>query len=377
LAYDICNLIGLPSLSANFVKLYFNKRYMGLYTMRDAFKPQWIESTFGEKSTKHIYYCSRNFGKNRFLNCINNDEELRDTDTEFTKFQEKLAMAKTKEDLEEFFDVETFMRWQAYRYLLGSWDHYVNAHNTIYYMNKDKVSGKEKWIPLLYDFDSDMGAYVDSDPKRTFNDVILKYKHPFFSLMNINEKNPEFMKYVDEYMRKGVNPKVMLPRIDSIKAFIDPFIKEDRTPDANGNRPGRVSRVEEHIQDSFTYEDFLKNTEYTTVRIYNKYLIIEDTDVYFIRGLKQWFVERFQFICKTYKFDCSYAEEYLNKNDYKVDQINYEQKLGGCLDTGHRCCKSTTTPTHIDKGISWGLEDDEECVINNDNSNNKSNVKTY
>jgi len=49
IAYDACNLLGLPTLSANYAKLYFNDEYMGFYLLRDAIKKKWVENKFGEK----------------------------------------------------------------------------------------------------------------------------------------------------------------------------------------------------------------------------------------------------------------------------------------------------------------------------------------
>jgi len=40
------------------------------------------------------------------------DDEIVD-DIDFKKFQDHLAESKTREELEKFFDVKTFIKWQA------------------------------------------------------------------------------------------------------------------------------------------------------------------------------------------------------------------------------------------------------------------------
>jgi len=350
LAYDICNVVELPSLSSNFADVYFNDRYMGLFAMRDAFKSQWIEFYFGEKSTKHLYTCDKDYGNNEFFNCINDNEDLVDTDTEFKKFQDRLAKTKTRKELEKFFDVQTFMKWQALKYLFGSWDHTTNYHNQCLYMFHDTTSGNDMWIPLLYDFDSDFGAYKDSKTNRTFNREIYDSTNPLFEVLQLNDDNKELIGYMDEIMRKAFNPKKLIPRIDQLKNFINPYVKKDRTPDADGNLPGRVKRVNIKIEDYFTYEDFLNNSEFTDIKL-RKYTSDSTYNEDRIIGLKRWVIERFKFVCENYRLDCSYASEYLGEPDYEVKSQLYEEKNGGCHGTGYTCCLFTTAVITTDKVV--------------------------
>jgi len=362
LAYDLCNLFELPSLSANYAQLYINDRDMGLYLMRDAFKSQWIEYSFGEKDTKHLYTCNRQYGVDEFFNCKNDDEDITD-DADFKTFQKRLASATSREELDKFFDTEVFLRWQAFKYLLGSWDHQTNYHNKNFYMFYDQSSKIEQWIPLLYDFDSDFGAYKKPNPQNTLEKEIYEKKHPLHKLLNIRDDNEEIIGYMAEYMEKGFNPKALFERIDKIRDFIAPYIKKDRTPDENGQLPGRLPRSIFKVEDSFTYETFLNNTEYTTVKL-KKY----DSDTVsasdYIFGLKHWILERFRFACSNYNIDCSYAKEYLS-DDYKytTDTILYEQKNGGCLGTSYDCCKVPATVDTIDDVGYWGIQDGNWCII--------------
>jgi len=152
LAYDLCSILNLPSLSANYAQLYFNDNYMGLYLLRDAFKSQWIEYTFGEKSTEHLYTCDKSYGNNKFFNCINDDESIED-DKDWDSFIKRLDKTKTRAELEEFFDVTTYIKWQALKYLFGSWDHVTDAHNQVLYMflilNPIKISGFHYFMILI------------------------------------------------------------------------------------------------------------------------------------------------------------------------------------------------------------------------------------
>jgi hypothetical protein len=106
IAYDLHNLIDLPSLYANYARLYINDKYMGFFLLRDAIKSRWIEMIFGEKDTKNIYKCHES--ATQIFNCENDDEKITDN-TDFLKFVDKLKNVKSREELEKFFDVETFI----------------------------------------------------------------------------------------------------------------------------------------------------------------------------------------------------------------------------------------------------------------------------
>jgi len=319
LAYDICNELGLPSLSANFVEVYFNKKFMGFYVMRDAFKSQWIEDLFGESGTKTLYTCDRNYGNNKFFNCINDDEDITD-DATFKAFQDKLEQTKTKSELEQFFNVPLFLKWQALKYLFGSWDHITNAHNSYVYRDV-----RNKWHVFLYDFDSDLGAYKNPKTNRTFEKEIFDNNNPLFKdILKLHENENLVSEYIEQFMKKVFNPKKLIPRIDKLKKFIGPYVKNDRKRDEDGNLQGRIKRVNIKVEDYFTYDDFDKNSEFTNVQLrkYQSDKVFTDDYIY---GLKSWIIERFEFACRKYKFDCSYASEYLSTPDYNHETVLLEE----------------------------------------------------
>jgi len=53
IASDIHNRLGIPSVSANYVTLYINGEYMGLYIIMDVYKLSWVEYVYGEKNLLH------------------------------------------------------------------------------------------------------------------------------------------------------------------------------------------------------------------------------------------------------------------------------------------------------------------------------------
>jgi len=375
LGYDLYSLIDLPTLSANYAKLYFNDKYMGLFLVRDAFKPHWIEQNYGEKDTTHLYSCDGKYGKNEFFNCHNDaleDDDLTE-DPEWTKFIQRLEKTKTREELQEFFDVDKYIRWQVSRYVFGSWDHVTRTHNNVVYMFHDTSKGKDFWIPFLYDFDLNFGSRNIINATRTFNEEVVNKEsvNPLYKILNINEDSKEVRDLLQEFFEKAFDPRKVLSRIDQIRAFLAPYVLEDRTPDEEGRRPGRVDRIITNPEDNFDFEHFLKNSEFSTVRTF---LIQEESKTEYegftYGALKGWIIERFRFACTHYNLDCSFAGDFLDTpyvKNYKANTIRSTSKLEGCKGSGYSCCIFDTTPVvSKDNTGYWGVENGQWCLFEND-----------
>ncbi|ORX84641.1 coth-domain-containing protein [Anaeromyces robustus] len=369
LGYDVHNFLGLPTLSANYARLYINGKFMGLYLVRDAFKSQWIKNNYGEENTKHLYECEKSYGQSTIFNCRNDDEKIKN-DPNWTTFIEKLEKAKTPDEIKEFFDVDTFIRWQVARYLFGSWDHNSHGHNNVLYLYHDTTTDKDKWIPFLYDFDLNFGNYRDTKPDITFNEVVVDTKNKLYSILEINETNPLILSLMEEFMQQVFNPLFLFTRIDRLKVFLKSYVKKDRTADENGNYPGRFARMGNHVQDSFDYEDFKKNTEFTTIKA-SQCSGVNGENCYDIKsiGLKQWIAERFKFICKHYHFDCSYADIVLNGSYMENVEIsvrdNHKVRDYGCRGTSYSCCVFRDTAVYsTDETGTWGIEGNRWCLFN-------------
>jgi len=363
LGYDVHNVLELPTLSANYAKLYFNDHYMGLFLVRDAFKNHWIERNFGEKNTKHLYSCDSVYGNNKFFNCVNDDTEVIDSDWE--KFLSQLEKAKTREDLAKFFDVNTYIKWQVARYLFGSWDHATKGHNNVVYMYHDTTTNNDLWIPLLYDFDLNFGCRAHTNTTWTFDEDVVDPNNPLYKILNINGESEEVRSIMEDFMRKVFNPLQIFTHIDQIKNFIDPYVKEDRTPDKDGFLPGRLAKTYASAEDALTYESFVKNSEFSTVKL--RHVGGGSVSGYDAIGVKQWVIERFKFACSHYQLDCSYADEILSSpyaNDYEIDYVRVEAQSLGCAGTEYACCQFETTDVLLtDNDGRWGFEGSRWCLI--------------
>jgi len=373
LGYDLCNVLGLPSIQASYTNLFINDDDMGLYLLRDAYKSHWIETNFGVANTTSLYKCDKKYGKNNSFNCATEDEEV--VDDQFNEFVSRVAATKDARELSKFFDTELYLKWQAYKYLTGSWDHVTNQHNQYLFKHPNG-----KWMNFLYDFDSDFGAYKSPNPNNTFDQEMryLEADTPFYKILNINDNNKDLVRFIREMVVKAFNPVKLIPRITEIMDFIYPHVLHDRTPeDETVKRPGHFKRPEYKIENGFKMEDFFKNSELYNY-VLNKYADNVNYTTDTLYGVKRWIIERFRFVCGHYDIDCSFGKEYLDGGSFKLTKVKkttvvMEEHHTGCRGSPYPCCKDPYAVVQMkDWTGEWGYEGNYWCLIDRENNGGES-----
>jgi len=301
---DIHNRLGLKSCSSAYVELYINNEFMGLYLLNDAYKLSWIEKVYGEKDTTHLYKCESipDLLPEFEDGCTNENEGVIDK-TEWINFLIAVEKAKSAVDLEDIFEIDYFLYEMALEYLTGAWDHIQNKHN--YYMYKQPNG---KWIYLSHDFDHDFGhidfGYLDAPITRTFE----KSKIHLLDILIFNDST-RFVKILDDVVRKVFNPATLYQHIDEIKEYIKPHVLLSKTPNAEGEYPGKLNYLS---GDFFTFEQWDAYSEFTNG--------ISDRNSY---GLKYWVLMKYRFVCDYYHLECDSI--YLDENfQYPVvEELNH------------------------------------------------------
>ncbi|OUM56965.1 Non-catalytic module family DOC2, partial [Piromyces sp. E2] len=374
LGYDLCNIFGLPSVQASYAWVYINDDNMGLYLLRDIYKTQWIESNFGIANTTTLYSCDSKYGDSYYFNCVNDDTE--EVDDNFRDFIKKLEKSKNTTDLSKFFDVDLYIKWQAFKYLTGSWDHVTNMHNQYVFYN-----GK-KWMNLLYDFDSDFGAYKSPNSAQSFASESLEMEFPLYKTLGLSNNHQTLVAYIKSMVFNGFNPVKLIPRIDELMEYLYPYVLEDRTPEKETTkRPGHIVRPEFKIENGFTIDDHLKNAEFHNYFL-KKFENDKNYTVDEIYGLKRWIIERFRYVCSKYSMDCSFAKEYLEGGSYKLPskdstKVEMEQHLGGCKNSGYPCCLDSNAYVYLtDNTGDWSVEGNFWCLIVKDNEKTTTTTTT-
>jgi len=324
---DITNRLGIPSISANYVSLYINDEYMGLYILLDIYKSSWIKYNYNEANTSSLYKCgyANNYLTAQIEGTCNNDkDEVSDT-SQWKELLETLDNAQTAADIENIFDIDLFLSQVAIEYLTGAWDHFLITGNN-YYMYKPQ---NFKWKFFEYDFDSSFGDNIErsknlkviiTDKLNIMKKYILDYPSISFDNWVVPShlvdililKDPtRFETILKNIVEKVFNPKILFSHLDNLKELIKPYVQLEKTQDANGNYPGQHNRNHK----DYTLEEFEANSEYTTV---------ESLFGYRTYGIKYWILERYRSVCKTYNMECD--AKYLDENyTYDVDKkVEYD-----------------------------------------------------
>ena len=282
----------------------------------DNIKLSWTKAEFNDPETTTLYKC-KYMGNDLSLNksktgCINENDKV-NNHTEWITLLSRLDEAKFPEEIEDIFDIDQFLTEIAFEYLSGSWDHYNKlGHN----FNMYKPSNETRWKYILNDFDSDIGQGIvsiysyQSGMNTDFPNYSFKEYHNSRHLYDILifKNSTRFDNIVRKVVTEVYNPNVLFPHIDELKEFIRSYVELDKTPNENGNLPGRINN-QINLEDKYSFAEWDANSEFTSVRS-------SDGLNY---GLKYWILEKYRHVCKEYNITCD--PYYIDENySYSIDE---------------------------------------------------------
>ncbi|ORX47611.1 coth-domain-containing protein [Piromyces finnis] len=418
---EILQKSGLLAVEVGYTELYVNDQYMGIYVVSDAVKGKWIRRKFGDEreDIKTLYQCkedgSRLDDPTTKDKCVNANEDFLDYMEPFHKFIDQVQAAKTRSDLEKIMDVDNFLKYMAFEWIVGTWDHYLGnfCHNFYWYQQPNGI-----WVYIPYDHDVDMGsdiwtAFFPDKPFSSIDEIEFanvsfkdfELNHPILKIL-VHDDDTVFRQLVGDIVSKVFNPDTLLTRINTVRSLIDPYVKKDKELNAGMiNKLGKNSR--------YNYEHFYLNSEYT--------YIFNDDYGFKGYGLKDWIVRHYNFIANYYGIDKnhklieprpepvvlpytftyervligekvrevvrgqqyaiqqyspnpSYADDSapvlgVNKfikeqKDKKPQQIEQTEQCWS-KKLNYPCCKCTTYPIYKDNDGAWGIENNSWCGIPN------------
>ena len=198
----------------------------------------------------------------------------------------------------------------------------------------------------------------DDPVKFTFSDW--EFNLPVINVL-VHQHKEEFKNRVREVLVSAFNPGLLIPRVEELREFLIPYIKEDTTPGADGYFPGRINHA--GTPRSNSYEEFEQHIE---------------------TKLKKWINDKFEAACNDYGFDQTeiinesvnvvpkpfdYTSYSLKKDNNEKEEDNKEEKgnqpENKCWSEalGYSCCKSKCKVRVTDESGKWGVEDGQWCGI--------------
>lgn len=164
-SYDLLTACGLPSARSSYVKFYINNEYKGLYIHIEHFDEEFIQKRFPNDNTGNLFKCF--YGSDLTYHGTNptyyqNTYKLKTNEAvndysgliHLIEVLYNSANANFVCEIQDVFDVDTYLRTLAVEILIGQWDGYAYNKNN-YFLYERPSDGK--FIFMEYDLDNTFG----------------------------------------------------------------------------------------------------------------------------------------------------------------------------------------------------------------------------
>lgn len=239
---------GIPAVRANFVKLYINNVYYGLYIQVEHVNKKFVESRYGDKDG-NLYKCSwpadlKWLGANQqsYKDLINpspqneraydlKTNETLDDYSDLVNFINVINNSPSDSfqyKIEQVFEVKNFLRNLAAEVLMGHWDNYFMNKNN-YQLYRNTINGKFNY--LSYDMDNTFGVQwgysnIDVRDINNWGNINVSAAPLCYKLLAIEEYKNYYNKQVKNLCDSFFNIK-LITEIDRVKLMIDQAVATD------------------------------------------------------------------------------------------------------------------------------------------------------
>ena len=302
LFYDSWKKAGMPERRTSFVRLYINNQYYGLYTNLEEFDKDWLKRVYGENSG-NLYKCTypaelgyRGSSQQLYKDVVSGsstggrayDLQTNETTDDYTDLVALITALNQPVDanfaaqVSSLINIDGLLKAFALDVASGNWDDYMYNMNN-YFLYHNSATGKFEF--LSYDTDNTFGVdWVNRD--WATRNCLDWYSHsgsrPLAEkILSVPEFKIKYQRYLDTIARQIINPVVIFPHIDSLKALITDAVAADtyRTLDfgytINDFDDGFIKQVDGHTP--YGIKPFL-TTRYTTILQQLPFTGISETD---------------------------------------------------------------------------------------------------
>ena len=248
LSWDLFHSMQVPASQAFHAKFYINNSYFGLYICVEHVDENFVKDRFGTNSG-NLYKClwpadltyinsnpdSYKFGNGsrRTYDLITNKE----TD-DYSDLEELISVlhftpaAQFESVIQQFFNVDQFLRVLAVDAVVGSWDDYWFLKNN-YYLYHNPETDQFEFIP--YDYDNTFGIWWDGILGGTDWGTrnLYTWGHPTEDrplverILDVLEFRNRYSFYISHLLNSGFHPDTLFPKIDAIHSMITQAAEED------------------------------------------------------------------------------------------------------------------------------------------------------
>jgi spore coat protein CotH len=249
LSTAIMNEAGIVCIRSNWVKLYINGLYRGVFNQVENINKKFLESRFGNDSG-NLYKCSWPAGldwmgsdPNTYKAIINpsplnerayelKTNEKADNYTDLVQLIDVINNTAEQDfpaAIERIFDVQAYLKTQAMEVLIGHWDSYWYNKNN-YYLYHDPA--KDKFVYIPYDMDNTFGVQwgIKNINIRDINHwgnlsstkAVLTHR-----LFKFAQYRRDYEQYIFDMIQSVYNEAYLNPKIDGYRELLSNAIATD------------------------------------------------------------------------------------------------------------------------------------------------------
>jgi len=261
--WDMLRWLGVPAPRSNHVDLYINGEYRGLYIDVEHVDEEFVQNRFGNnggnfykclwpadldyKGTDPNLYKENFFGRRAYQLLTNVAEDDYSDLAEFIDILNNAPLSGLPCELEQVFDVDSYLRVIVFDVLSANWDGPIFNKNN-FYLYKNEATGLFEYIP--YDLDNTFG--IDWFGEDWANRNIYNWEHPseprpiYTRLMQVPEYRDRYSYYMQQFLNGYFHAGALFPYLENLKTMISPAAQADTY------RP---------LDYGFTFADFLDSYE--------------------------------------------------------------------------------------------------------------------
>ena len=252
LSYEIVRKY-MPGSKANFIKLYVNDKYLGLYNSIEPIEEQYLATNFAGYNKGFLVKCDQDWEAKAVGNCTINDKsslaylgedaacyqpfynlKTKNGTKDFLKFIK--TMNKEPQNIEKNINVEQVLWMHALNTVMANLDSYYGKLSHNYYMYKDSNA---LWTPIFWDLNLSFGGFrLDGVAPAMLTNEQLQTLSPFnhindaqYPLISILFKNDTYRKiylaHIRTILKENFENGEYLKRAQIIQSQIDTYIKND------------------------------------------------------------------------------------------------------------------------------------------------------
>ncbi|MCO6477016.1 MAG: CotH kinase family protein [Phaeodactylibacter sp.] len=244
ICWDMLRDMGVPAPRANHVRLYVNGENYGLYANVEHIDEEFAGLRFGNKGG-NLYKCLwpadlmylgddpelykfEHDGRRAYEMHINEEEDDYSGLAHFIDVLNNTPIEELPCELEQVFNVNSYLKAIAFDVLSGNWDGPIFNKNN-FYLYHNQSTGRFEYIP--YDLDNTFGIdwfNIDWATRDMYNWAHPDEPRPIYErLMEIPEYRERYSYYMSRFVAEIYTEEALFPYFEEIKGRIAFYVQTD------------------------------------------------------------------------------------------------------------------------------------------------------